>query len=184
MLYSFNQTGCSASEQCQTGANMVCLNSKCTCENKKFWNGSMCGNVANYMDTCSIDVNCDTTKLLNCSITGESLYKCVCAFDYYWSSSSNICLAKKTNTDPCSSSSECRDDLGLVCSSGACSCLNTYYWSVNKCLRKIQYNQICTAHSQCDDTIGLTMCSAGRCVCPSLYFYNGTSCRRVIYLLN
>ena len=126
------------------------------------------------MDSCSIDLSCDSTKLLNCSVTGENLYKCQCPPYYYWST--NMCYAMLSDTDPCTSTSQCRGDLGLVCST-TCSCLNTHYWNGTMCTRKIQYNQPCTAVSQCDNTIGLTTCSTN-CICPNLYFYNGTACRK------
>lgn len=160
---------------------MICSGSVCTCDSPNFWNGTHCGLIATYMQNCSIEISCDSTKLLNCSIVGENLFKCLCRPTYYWSSST--CLSKLTYTDLCLNSDQCREDFGLVCS-GSCSCLNTHFWNGAACERKKQNGEACANNNECDDNIGLTVCST-TCQCPSLQFYNGSACRKLnLFILN
>ncbi|RNA18185.1 prion-like-(Q N-rich) domain-bearing 25, partial [Brachionus plicatilis] len=173
LKYSYNQNGCTNSEQCANGANMICSSSVCTCDSSNFWNGTQCGPIATYMQNCSIQTNCDSTKSLVCSMVGENLYKCLCSATDYWSSTT--CTAKLGYSIGCSDDGQCREDLGLTCS-GTCSCLNTHYWDSTICQRKKQNGIACASPSECDDNIGLTVCSV-TCNCPSLYFYNGTACQ-------
>ena len=86
-----------------------------------------------YLQTCSIELGCDETRSLNCSITGDLLYICDCLNGSYWSSSLNNCTTKKLNSLPCSSSNECRTDLGLDCTSSQCQCSSLFYWDSTQC---------------------------------------------------
>ena len=86
--------------------------------------------MATFNQACSINTGCDTTKFLSCSVNNQTLYVCVCDTNSYWSGST--CTAQKFNTQPCSSTSECRNDLGLYCSV-TCVCNSTFYWDNTKC---------------------------------------------------
>lgn len=114
---------------------MVCSSSTCKCSSTNYWNGTYCSSIGTYGSTCKIEIGCDTSKLLNCTVTGQNLYICDCLPTYFWSTSSNTCTAKYSNGINCVNSTECRTDLGLSCSTSStpytCSCASNYYWSTS-----------------------------------------------------
>ena len=82
--------------------------------------------IATYNQWCYLDVGCDSTQGLSCSVNNQTLYVCVCASKFYWTGAT--CAAQKLKTAvTCSSTAECRNDLGLYCST-TCVCNSTFYW--------------------------------------------------------
>lgn len=138
--------------------------------------------VQTYMGNCSINAQCDSTQSLVCSLTNQTLYACLCATNFYWSSSTSQCTAQLLNNIACTDTIQCRVDLGLYCDTTTtknCICNSTFYWSsLNKCDKKIQNGLSCAGTLQCDNTIGLQCTGSGTtCACPTTHFYNGTACR-------
>ena len=88
--------------------------------------------IQTYLGNCSINAQCDSTQSLQCSLTNQTLYACVCAAKFYWSTASSQCTAQFTNAVSCNNTAQCRSDLGLYCdttSTNKCICNSTFYWS-------------------------------------------------------
>jgi hypothetical protein len=93
-------------------------------------------NKRSYLDSCltaqgSFDnSSCLASKLLHCAKTGSAAGYCICQKFYYYDTILLICRQQKLNGISCSSTSQCRTDLGLSCISGSCQCTSSkMYWS-------------------------------------------------------
>lgn len=137
---------CLSVDQCANGKNLVCSTSTCKCSNPNvvFWNGTYCDAVQTYLGNCKINEGCNPSQRLTCNITESYPYKCVCSPYNYWSSTSNICLAQKSNNALCSATIECLSNTGLYCGISAgvtrCICKDNHYWSSSARLCSTQYN--------------------------------------------
>ena len=93
--------------------------------------------VSTYYENCSFTTDCDQTQLLECSFYNQTLYVCLCNSTFYWSDTSDMCLAKGLNTAACTDTEQCRNDLGLYCdtssSPSTCVCNSTFYWTGTTC---------------------------------------------------
>ena len=83
--------------------------------------------MATYGQSCTINDGCDATKSLMCSYYNQTLYKCLCANFYFWSGTTCTAQYLGSPVTACSSTSQCRSDLGLYCSTN-CVCNITHYW--------------------------------------------------------
>lgn len=102
---------------------------------------------------------------------------CVCAnaTTHYFNESSLLCTLKSLNNLTCSIIDTCRQDLGLICTSGKCQCdVGTKYWDGSLCTAYKLYNQTCSTQSQCS-TSQNTLCLSGFCTCNSTYNYYDSS---------
>ena len=88
-------------------------------------------NLKSYNSSCSSNSSCDSTKSLYCVQIGQLVGLCACNSLMYWNGST--CAAEQTINTTCSSTSQCRMDLGLSCISAICSCNSNYYWSGSAC---------------------------------------------------
>jgi hypothetical protein len=94
-------------------------------------------------------------------------YKCLtCANNYYLKNTGSIyCSSKKLFNEICSSSNECRTDLGLDCNKGICQCGSSKIWSntnPTSCVPKRTYNESCNEDSECKSSEYL-YCLSGTC---------------------
>jgi hypothetical protein len=87
--------------------------------------------LSTYGEACSINNGCDQTQNLQCSVTNQTLYVCLCSTYFFWSTAQTKCLAQYLVNKPCNNSNECRNDLGLYCNTtglDTCVCNSTHYW--------------------------------------------------------
>jgi len=63
-----------------------------------------------------------------------------------------VTLKKETLDGPCKSSSDCRQDLGLMCNNYRCGCGYSHFWSESYsiCERRRMVNRTCVNDSECD----------------------------------
>ncbi|CAF2128020.1 unnamed protein product [Rotaria magnacalcarata] len=97
-----------------------------------------------------------------------------------------VTLKKETNGGPCTSNSDCRQDLGLMCNNYRCGCAYSHFWSdtYQVCERRRMINRTCVNDSMCD-ALGNLQCSnvtlsSGaiqlQCQCQSAMSWNGYAC--------
>ena len=91
--------------------------------------------VKTYLESCLtqqgyFNYSCSSTQNLICAWNGLYAGLCSCTTKYYFDTSSNKCVSQKLTGLSCALSSDCRNDLGLLCSSSStCSCSTGYFWS-------------------------------------------------------
>jgi hypothetical protein len=108
--------------------------------------------------TTTTTVATTTTTALNCSLL---LYQ-------YFDSTTYTCIPQLLHLKNCTSTSQCRNDLGLTCVNSVCVCNSTsQFWDGSSCTEYYTYNnQTCSNDNQC---IGSLVCqlSSISCVCPA-----------------
>jgi hypothetical protein len=73
---------------------------------------------------------------------------CKCRSDYYYSGSTNGCVAKGTYGASCVNSTQCLA-VNLVCLSSLCACTSAQFWNGTWCTNYLLYSQACSSTSQC-----------------------------------
>jgi hypothetical protein len=114
------------------------------------------------------------------------LSKCQCNATEYFDSSVLACVNKKVNNEACTSSHNCRSDLGLSCQSNLCQCdLGQQFWlpSASMCVSLLNYTQTgCSADSHCIGSLNL-ICNTNPvnnpCSCPTTSISSMCDCRRI-----
>ncbi|RMZ97253.1 hypothetical protein BpHYR1_002859 [Brachionus plicatilis] len=145
------------------------------CASTHFWNYTTC--VPKFLNgsSCIHNIQCDTDKFLSCD---SSNGQCLCNSVSYWDSSASppICTAKLPLNTACTETYQCRDYLGLECST-TCRCPADYYWDNTRCCKEnftpqLSYYESCTnsGHEPCLLSKGL-QCSTGRCRCSDIQKY-------------
>ena len=94
--------------------------------------------ILSYNQPCTQNAGCDSTKGLSCSFYNQTLYYCLCANLYYWTGSTCTPQIMGNPLTSCTSTSQCRSDLGLYCLTN-CVCYSTFYWDTIS-LRCCMYN--------------------------------------------
>lgn len=103
-----------------------------------FFNNINLDTIKGYMSNCTIDQGCDSSQSLICSKFNSTVNICTCSITQYWLASSSKCVNKFSNGIACTSTTECRSDLGLVCSGSVCTCSpNNYYWTGSTCSNQL-----------------------------------------------
>lgn len=112
---------------------MVCLSdSTCGCSTGSYWSSSACVPVKNYLTSCQISAECNSTRGLTCNYNGQLTGTCTCKTNYYWDSSAQTCQTQNTYLSPCTSTRQCKTSLGLYCDTAVnfkCICASNYYWN-------------------------------------------------------
>ena len=84
-------------------------------------------NILSYNQSCTQNAGCDSTEGLSCSFYNQTLYVCLCANLYYWTGTTCTPQIMGNTVTLCTSTAQCRNDLGLYCSTN-CVCNSTFYW--------------------------------------------------------
>ncbi len=91
--------------------------------------------VRGYMKSCRRpqgsydDTACSSAQNLICQQTGDQAGYCTCSNQYQYFDSNQIkCVDMKIASKLCQNTFECRQDLGLYCLNGICTCKSNYYW--------------------------------------------------------
>jgi hypothetical protein len=139
---SFNSQTCSNSSQCLSP--MVCntINgSSCSCPTfvstnkcdspvrvsgfEYYSNGYTCVSALTYGNPCISNYSCQ--YLTQNSICRNGI--CSCPSLKYFNTIQKNCTNQQLINQPCSLSTDCRSDLGLICDSGLCECDSSIqYW--------------------------------------------------------
>jgi hypothetical protein len=87
------------------------------------------------MDKCSSSLECNPQLSLKCELKNplESVYRCSCDNGTFWNGAT--CAKQLLSGVACTTTSECRQDLGLFCDSKSlkCSCPIGNYWNGALC---------------------------------------------------
>ncbi|CAF3215606.1 unnamed protein product [Rotaria sp. Silwood2] len=145
ILKQWYNTTCTSSYVCDDNRGLQCqglggiMFEKCDCYNATYiWDSLYVTNrsytcipkLTNGQSTCFGDLECEDFNYLKCN-NGI----CGCVYTDYWDGSR--CQAKRNYTDPCSTTTECRDfsPVNLICRYGTtvpralqCLCNDTSYW--------------------------------------------------------
>jgi hypothetical protein len=125
---------CQITSECGYSTGLECISNQCQCNTSLFWNGTHCDVFKTYLQSCLTEqgefsnISCLASQNLHCATNGQNAGFCSCNTHFYFNVTTSRCVAQKLNSELCSSSIECRNDLGLNCS-GSCQCLSTFYWS-------------------------------------------------------
>ena len=76
-----------------------------------FYSRNQKATIQTYLGACTSDLGCYTAQLLQCSLTNQTLYVCLCYPLNYWSTSTSICTSQLQNGSPCTSNDMCRGGL-------------------------------------------------------------------------
>ncbi len=72
---------------------------------------------------------CSSAQNLICQRTGDLAGYCTCSQNQYFDTNKTKCVDMKLVSKSCQKSFECRQDLGLSCVNGICSCKSNFYWN-------------------------------------------------------
>jgi hypothetical protein len=187
--YVYGEVGCFANSHCIPGKSLICnlnppsnqcncpstsTNAMCDCGrisgSEYFWDGTSCVPAKTEFSSCTYSYECLSPMI--CNSTSNT---CLCPFTQYYNSVSYSCSPKYLNAINCSSNWTCRDDLGLFCSGGICTCpISTQFWQATNlvCRNYFVYGEVgCSASSQCGPGLSLicnTNPSLNNCTCPTL----------------
>lgn len=132
------------------------------------------------MQSCVDSDGCDPTKSLKCQVYGDldNLYSCVCNDSLFWNGST--CVPQNLFNVTCTSSIQCRSDLGLSCNltQSQCVCNSSSFWNSTRlsCQSKPAFGSYCLNPTvPCDQNLGF-YCISNMCGCNSTYFYDGSKC--------
>ncbi|RNA04905.1 prion-like-(Q N-rich) domain-bearing 25 [Brachionus plicatilis] len=127
---------CNKDDECSDKKNLLCLNKNCSCSKEKYtWNTNAKRCKLTYSMECNDHDDCDESKGLQCI---DYLDRCFCPSnksgkicdckknEQYWNGLK--CISKKSFSNSCKMSSECRKD--LVCLDSMCRC--QFYEKENK----------------------------------------------------
>ena len=161
---------CSATLECQTSLLLQCLSNICSCPNGYYWDTSGAG--------CRIKISL--------------------SFLFYSSYNNTVLLVVQKNyAVSCTSTSQCKTSLNLVCSTntsqcicptnlglGYCDCFPNQYYSgsVSGCLSRVTYNQGCSNTYECISGLGLS-CTTSKCLCSSTQYWDNQKCSK-LYSIN
>ncbi len=124
----------------------------------------------------------------------ESLANSIeCPSLQYYNKYQLSCTNQLLNNGACSSTKNCRSDLGLSCQNGKCLCITaSQFWNSSICVDYYTYNnQTCSSSSQCMSPMicnfGISACvcpegvTSYKCDCParvagSEYYSSGSTC--------
>ncbi|CAF4620437.1 unnamed protein product [Rotaria sp. Silwood1] len=186
---------CTNAIQCDNTVSLSCnlTTYTCTCnESINVWDGTDCVARRSIGGECSSNSECLASQNLVCATTGVWAGTCACPTNYYWNTSTSLCVIKKLWNATCSTSYECYDGGYLSCQPSAalnttvCDCSNyTDYWTgflsntySAYCTPKINYGVssfTCTSSYQCRDYNYVT-CVSGQCTCSTDRYWDGTMC--------
>ncbi|RNA42357.1 hypothetical protein BpHYR1_040146, partial [Brachionus plicatilis] len=170
----------------------------CQCGAGTYWTGTSCASVRTYGQTCD-GLKCWAyTNGYSCYADFGDGKRCLCETVTQWWTGST-CVAKYFNFVSCSSSCQCREDLGLACRSYSgfyscntyfadtrCTCVNSAFWTGSTCVTRYSHYVTCTDSCQCQMNLGLRCetqnnnCysyAGRRCVCQSDQYWDGSLCR-------
>jgi hypothetical protein len=101
-------------------------------------------------------------------------YTCLsCPEKYYVTLEPYTCNAKKLNLISCSSTTECREDLGLRCKGGKCQCNSLDYgWSIIYQSCKFIEQTSCSANNDCLEPMN---CTSSTCQCSPFKYHDLSS---------
>jgi len=127
---------CQITSECGYNTGLECISTQCQCSTSLFWNGTHCDSYKTYLESCLTqqgefsNISCLASQNLHCATKGQNAGLCSCNTNFYFDAANSRCVAQKLNNQTCSSSVECRNDLGLNCTLGLCQCLSTFFWSL------------------------------------------------------
>jgi hypothetical protein len=118
-----------------------------------------------------ISVTLIVTTVVGLTLHKTTGYKCSnCATNYYLLNTGSIyCVSKKLKNESCSSSNECRGDLGLVCNQGTCQCSSSQTWSNTNQTCKMSENSTCSISSDCCEPMS---CISNICHCGAFQYHD------------
>ena len=127
----------------------------------------------NEFEACSSDLECKDP--MSCAS-----FKCQCSSPaQYFDASTSSCVSKKVNNEACTSSHNCRSDLGLSCQNGICLCNATsQFWKTSgTCNNYYVYNEAgCTNTPEC--IMGLNLkCILSQCTCDAASYWDAGTCK-------
>ena len=98
-------------------------------------------------------------------------YTClVCPEKYYFNLQTITCIPKKLNLISCSSTIECREDLGLSCQGGKCQCNSLDHgWSIIYQSCKFIEQTSCSANTDCLEPMN---CTSSTCQCSPFKYHD------------
>ena len=101
-------------------------------------------------------------------------------------------VLQKNYAVSCTSASECKASLNLVCSTntsqcvcptnlglGFCDCYSNQFYSgsVSGCVSRVTYNQACSNTYECISGVGLS-CVTSKCLCDVSQYWDSLKCSR------
>ncbi|CAC5392759.1 unnamed protein product [Mytilus coruscus] len=109
----------------------------------------LCEKCCSGKANCNYDLSCDHTNNIHmgtkvehssCTFTNECPGNLVCksghcecvSSKYYWSG--KTCLSQKNITESCTTTSQCKTNLNLLCIQGSCQCPIHYLWTSDGCI--------------------------------------------------
>lgn len=127
----------------------------CTCSEAHYWSEkySKCLRKKQEYEKCIYELD-ECLPPMFCSAYGE----CKCRHFHFHNSTKLECTATLLINASCELSSQCRQDLGLECSSYKCQCPeNTPIWSIDdsKCFSGLDYGKSCFQNQDCDQNKNL-----------------------------
>jgi hypothetical protein len=184
---------CSFEYQCQTGFTCIVnetdigiFSDVCRCPLGSYYgSGNYCIASINYTQPCVGSYQCYEYAPLSCRYIDSgltcldtstySLPACDCQDNYYYNTTTGICIAQLSRFATCDNYCECTPP--YVCVSGQCNC-PSYYSSLNAtCVDNLRYGDQCSNASDCEATPNVFMtCVSGTCGCNSTGFWNGSQC--------
>ena len=146
-------------------------NGTCSCDSTiNYYDGTRCTAYATHSETCAAATFgpfCDSMiRSLVCIGT-----TCTCISGMYYNGSN--CVPYTSAGFPCTTSTEC--EMNSICSSGICTCLNSYYFdtTTGNCVSRLTYGQTCTSSIQCSTNM---ICISSQCLCTSTTYHVNFTC--------
>jgi hypothetical protein len=160
---------------------MISQESMCDCKreigNEHFWNSEKCVPTKSEFSNCHVSYEC--LSPMQCISN-----KCICPGTSYYNATGYECKEKLLNGGSCDGDRMCKDEKGLFCLAGVCSCKINQFWlsSISSCQNYYDYGEVgCSADSQCSPGLSLlcnTNLSNNNCTCPILSQANMCDCMR------
>jgi hypothetical protein len=186
---------CSYVYQCQ--ANLTCIVNEtsigifsdvCRCPLGSYYvAGSGCVPSKNYTVPCAGSYQCYELAPLSCRFNDTGLTcldssvnplpACDCSDNYYFNTTSQLCLPFLNQNDACTDTCQCSQP--YECISSICQCTNFYSSIYQTCVQYLTYGDQCSNSTQCSATPNaLMICkNGGTCGCNSTGFWDGSQCR-------
>lgn len=117
-------------------------------------------------------------KPMFCSIR----FGCRCPKYHFYEPTTSACTNQYLENSACTSTNQCRTDLGLTCQANKCKCdSSSYTWSSNsiKCLLTYA-KSTCLADSDCNQMESLICNQNDNCDCPLQSVYGMCDCKKIL----
>ena len=180
MCYYRNYTQtCNTTNQCRDNQNLQCLAGICNCTNTDYWNNASCIARQGEFGTCNSNLHC--LQPMTCSTQSQ----CRCQQFEYFDTIAGMCKPQGLVNATCVTTTQCRTDLNLQCTSGKCQCISllpVWLASNNTCIPYKPYGMTtCSSNSECD-TSKLLICNSGTgssCNCPTTSVLGMCDCSKI-----